>query len=156
MTPEEKAAKAAYNRAWRQKNAATLAEKKHTYYLANRAKTLAQSQAWRDNHSEYCHDAHRRYYQKHKSRIQTRQRKWNGCPDPTRPTPELCECCDRLPGQKGMHLDHCHKTGKFRGWLCHLCNTGIGKLSDDREGLLRALAYLDRVASPASPRVLPS
>jgi hypothetical protein len=41
-------------------------------------------------------------------------------------------------------LDHNHETGKFRGWLCDNCNTGIGKLGDTVEGLERAIAYLKR------------
>ena len=39
-------------------------------------------------------------------------------------------------------LDHDHKTGGFRGWLCHRCNRGIGCFSDDVEKLERAVAYL--------------
>ena len=33
-------------------------------------------------------------------------------------------------------LDHCHTTGKFRGWLCHSCNRTVGaveKLKDVRK-----------------------
>lgn len=43
-----------------------------------------------------------------------------------------------------MNLDHCHATGKFRGWLCRTCNLGIGQLNDNIEGLIRALAYLQK------------
>jgi hypothetical protein len=41
-------------------------------------------------------------------------------------------------------LDHCHVTGRFRGWLCHACNTGLGELGDDVASVRRALAYLER------------
>lgn len=27
---------------------------------------------------------------------------------------------------KGLHADHDHVTGVFRGWLCHPCNTRLG------------------------------
>ena len=43
-----------------------------------------------------------------------------------------------------MHLDHCHITGKFRGWLCGKCNMGIGALGDSIQGLQRAIEYLKR------------
>lgn len=28
-------------------------------------------------------------------------------------------------------LDHCHKSGKYRGALCRQCNAALGKLGDD-------------------------
>ena len=39
-------------------------------------------------------------------------------------------------------IDHCHRTDRFRGWLCHRCNRGIGCFSDDIEKLERAVDYL--------------
>jgi hypothetical protein len=55
------------------------------------------------------------------------------------PQPLICECC----GAKAkLVVDHCHKTGKFRGWLCQRCNQGIGKLGDDLNGVKKAYKYL--------------
>ena len=57
-----------------------------------------------------------------------------------RPRPgSECECCGRI---SRLNLDHCHATGRFRGYLCSDCNTGIGKLGDSKEGILKALVYL--------------
>ena len=42
-----------------------------------------------------------------------------------------------------LNVDHDHQTGKVRGVLCGLCNTGLGKLGDNVEGLTRALEYLN-------------
>jgi hypothetical protein len=53
-----------------------------------------------------------------------------------------CECCSTLLDSKLLHLDHNHLTGQFRGWLCRACNTGLGALGDNIEGLERALHYL--------------
>ena len=60
-----------------------------------------------------------------------------------------CACCGTsTPQGKGIfHVDHCHKTGNIRGLLCHLCNTGIGKLGDDLPGLLKAVKYLEKSAA---------
>ena len=41
-----------------------------------------------------------------------------------------------------MNIDHDHETGTVRGLLCTGCNTGLGHLGDNVEGLERALYYL--------------
>lgn len=73
-----------------------------------------------------------------------RLRRGAGLPEPTRAAPERCECCGGLPNGKNhsLHLDHCHETGRFRGWLCFRCNSAIGKLGDTIDGVLRAASYL--------------
>lgn len=42
------------------------------------------------------------------------------------------------------HLDHCHKTGKNREFLCSNCNRGIGCFHDDTSKLLQAIEYLNK------------
>lgn len=44
--------------------------------------------------------------------------------------------------KKFLRVDHCHKTGKIRGLLCHKCNTAIGSLQDSIEILKSAISYL--------------
>lgn len=56
--------------------------------------------------------------------------------------PEVCDCC-RKEGHT-LVLDHDHATDLFRGWVCYRCNSGIGNLGDDLDGLLKALSYLKR------------
>lgn len=53
-------------------------------------------------------------------------------------------CADELrAGNAGHAADHCHQTKKFRGILCHACNTGLGKFKDSPELLMKAKAYLE-------------
>lgn len=73
------------------------------------------------------------------------KRSIRGLPEATRPAPDVCESCGMSP-DAALHLDHCHVTGKFRGWLCNKCNLGIGALGDTVESLERAVAYLRRTA----------
>jgi hypothetical protein len=52
-------------------------------------------------------------------------------------------CTSPLVATKtGLHVDHCHVTGKVRGLLCGRCNSGIGHLKDSSELCLRAAQYL--------------
>lgn len=78
-------------------------------------------------------------YHKRRDRIAAKR---VGLTEPPRPRPSVCECCAREPGAKGLHLDHDHITGNFRGWLCGECNLGLGKLGDNLAGVLRAAEYL--------------
>ena len=40
-------------------------------------------------------------------------------------------------------LDHDHRTGKVRGWICDSCNTGIGRFKDDTKLMKRAIRYVE-------------
>ena len=62
-----------------------------------------------------------------------------------------CPICNRssedCEGEGGKRasawvVDHCHIENKFRGWLCHKCNRGIGAFADSVEILNRAIEYL--------------
>lgn len=79
-------------------------------------------------------DARCRTCIKKHSRIRTRLHK------EAPPKPEFCECCKKVPIK--WVLDHDHKTDDFRGWICDKCNTGIGKLGDDLNGVVNAVNYL--------------
>jgi hypothetical protein len=54
---------------------------------------------------------------------------------------EKCEICECDLNGSG-HVDHCHKTGEFRGILCTNCNNGLGRFKDSPELLSKAAKYL--------------
>lgn len=57
------------------------------------------------------------------------------------PKPEACEICR---SRIRICFDHCHASGKFRGWICNTCNSLLG-IAKDNPDFLRALAaYLER------------
>lgn len=45
--------------------------------------------------------------------------------------------------RRKMNIDHDHETNQVRGLLCTGCNTGLGHLGDNIEGLKRAILYLE-------------
>ena len=57
------------------------------------------------------------------------------------PQPEVCECCNKSSDK--LFVDHDHVTLLFRGWICPNCNTGIGNLGDNLEGVMNAVRYLE-------------
>ncbi len=60
---------------------------------------------------------------------------------PPKPRDRLCECCGRFTTR--LHLDHCHETGAFRGWVCNGCNTSFG-IMDSVERLEKRIAFLKK------------
>lgn len=51
-----------------------------------------------------------------------------------------CMLCGK---KRKLYVDHNHNTGKVRGLLCLVCNTGLGKLNaDDGEYFKKVIAYV--------------
>lgn len=70
-----------------------------------------------------------------------------------------CEICGgsertrmRLGPRKALAQDHCHKTGRNRGFLCSRCNTALGSFRDDPVLLQNAIAYLAKYRAERFPR----
>ena len=40
-------------------------------------------------------------------------------------------------------LEHDHRSGKVRGWVCDSCNTGIGRFKDDKKLQERAIGFIE-------------
>jgi len=60
--------------------------------------------------------------------------------------PEQCEICGTFGTdfKKGLFLDHDHKTGKTRGWICCRCNTILGMAKDNAETLSAVIDYIKK------------
>lgn len=61
---------------------------------------------------------------------------------------KVCAICGldefemRYKSKRRLHMDHDHKTGKWRGLLCGNCNTMLGHAKDNPTTLLKAIQYL--------------
>ena len=72
------------------------------------------------------------------------KREW----EKTKPNLEIfvCPICHKktIPGLTSkVVLDHDHKTGRPRAWICDSCNTGIGRFKDEVDLLKNAIEYLE-------------
>lgn len=54
-----------------------------------------------------------------------------------------CVICGKVDRRR-LSVDHCHKTGKVRGLLCHSCNVALGLFKDDIKLLKKAIIYLTK------------
>lgn len=57
-----------------------------------------------------------------------------------------CKICGATEGENGKRLsvDHNHKTGKVRSFLCNDCNSGLGFFKDNSDLLDKASEYLKK------------
>lgn len=57
----------------------------------------------------------------------------------------ICKICPTPHSEdkkKGLHVDHCHASGRIRGLLCGQCNTALGGFKDSVELMERAIEYI--------------
>ena len=56
-----------------------------------------------------------------------------------------CHSCGKSESEcdRRLSMDHDHKTGKFRGWLCTNCNSAAGMLCDSSDTALLLATYLE-------------
>ncbi len=56
-----------------------------------------------------------------------------------------CKVCERtitIQTTRDVNLDHDHKTGKIRGYICNRCNTGLGNFNDNITILKRSIEWI--------------
>lgn len=102
-------------------------------------------QLWYKNNRDKFRAYNKKWEEDPENREKKLRSRWKGkaMPEPTRPRPEVCECCGN-ECSRTLANDHDHVTGVFRGWLCGKCNKAIGLLGDNEAGVRKALDYLDR------------
>jgi len=107
-------------------------EQEHQKYLKRKEKKIASVVQWRKDNKDRAW----LYINNQKVRRQEDFEKIAG-----RPKPEYCEVC----GSNGrICFDHCHNTGKFRGWICEQCNVLLGFAKDDIVRLQSLISYLQK------------
>ena len=79
-----------------------------------------------------CRPCHNRL-----GRVRHKLKKFHRAP----PAGTPCTCCGAV---RKLHMDHCHRTDNFRGWICANCNTMLGLAGESRIGLEAGIRYLAR------------
>jgi hypothetical protein len=129
---EKRIANRTANRCWRIKHP----EKVKTASKARYAKpgfkeySIAKYKAFLVAHPGYSNAARQKSIRKKQERLAGR------------PKPKCCEACGKLNRQ--LCWDHCHKSKKFRGWICKACNWAIGNVNDSPKTLRKLADYLER------------
>ena len=123
----------AYNKAYQERNKDKLRAQKREYHIKNREKLNKKCREWATVH---------------------RIRLWfKGLEDRYRLSKDevydliinqdgRCSICGKILMRATAKLDHNHKTGKVRGFLCSQCNVGLGMFGESEANLVKAIAYL--------------
>ena len=117
-TPEQRARRVAYNKAWYQKNKDKKNAQVKNWQKRNPAKV--KEQCWRRTGINITFDVFQRLLSEQS----------NGC--------AIC----RIPIGRSAHVDHDHTTGLVRGLLCSNCNQGLGHFKDSTLILEAAVQYV--------------
>lgn len=63
----------------------------------------------------------------------------------------VCRICrDQSDDYSEWYIDHCHRSRRFRGFVCNLCNMMLGAARDRIDVLHEAIAYLKEAQSNAA------
>lgn len=144
-------------------------ERRRAYYAANQEKIAEQRRAYREANKEQYYTKRReyrqrtkdqqaeyrkKYYQNNRESALLRRRRreaakygltieqYNLLIAEAHGNCNLCGTTEPGGPHNKFNVDHSHTTGTIRGVLCQACNTGIGKLGDTYESLVRAAEYL--------------
>lgn len=137
---------------WNNNNPERYQEIKKNFRKRNQEKHREWLKKWIEKNKEHYIKQRREYHNRPevKARKNEYMEKWHlarreglvGAPKP-----DICPVCGRKPigGNRGkgrICVDHCHKTGKIRGWLCDDCNVALGRVDDRIDILKNLIKYL--------------
>lgn len=139
-------------------------DKVPTYYEKNREKQLAAAKAWQAANPDRKKATRKAYYHANKEKEDAETKAWKlANPDKVKAfkrkssygitqkqydellikqDSKCAICLNQLDLGKYTHIDHCHKTNKVRGLLCHHCNLFIGNAKENISYLENAIKYL--------------
>ena len=134
----------ARDRAYYQKNIEAQRKRKREYWQTHPELSKTSHQKYYQENKEMLKQQNKEYKAEHREHYTklgklSRERKFEALAG--RPRPVVCEVCG---DPNRIVYDHDHKTGKFRGWICHNCNLVLGHARDDIKVMYKLIAYLKK------------
>lgn len=118
---------------WYQENKPKIRVTKKKYYAKNNKRILAKRKEWyKKNPSKLRQYSLKQNFGMSIAEYEMLKDQQGGVCDICKSTVEI------------LVVDHSHITGKIRGLLCHLCNSGLGYFKDNTRTLESAIIYLDK------------
>lgn len=140
-----------------------LRERRKSYYQRHKAEIVARQKEYRKAYPEKQKESDRKWRLKNatKMRYDMVRYYYGITPDQyeevVRRQLGCCAICGaENSGKRRLHVDHDHKTGKFRGLLCSRCNSGIGMFRERELLMRRAIAYLRLHKANRKPEAITS
>jgi hypothetical protein len=113
-------------------------KKSNKYRLEKKNEIRIQRKKFRDSNKDHIR------MQKFKSKFGISKEKYDNLLNAQNNKCAICNKGPETERYKRLALDHCHETGKIRGFLCNNCNRCIGLLGDKIENLVSAIKYLKK------------
>ena len=143
----------AQNRAWREANRDAVNARRNARLAADpvrRAKNAQRHQQWYGENKPRVKANARAWKKKNPTRVAASERNGRLKRDYGITSADYdmlyqqqggrCRICNKRKPK--LHVDHCHKSQRVRGLLCHKCNVGLGMFEDRVSALNAAIAYL--------------
>lgn len=121
---------------------------KRAYYFKNKEKTLAYAKKWREDNN--WSERYRFKQALKSSKFNSKRRGYLPCLATEEEIKAVftgnCHACgvSEVECHERLHMDHCHTTGRFRGWLCSNCNSAVGYLRESIEIGHKLIDYMAR------------
>ena len=126
------------SKAWSKNNSERARQLRNDWTAANRERSREIQKAWHAEHPGYNAQKSMECYVRQQEKLAGRKK------------PKRCDVY-RKPGK--ICFDHCHKSGRFRGWLCSHCNLILGFVFD-KPKTLQALVYYLASPNPVAVKIL--
>jgi hypothetical protein len=124
-----------------------MTEAQKRWYEKNKTLSNARSKRWREANREKEKERQAQRRKDKPSEGRNRYLRWaygmtlEEYDDAVAVRAGKCDACSRVAEPK-LYVDHDHRTGQVRGFLCHQCNAALGLLDEDPSRMEALIKYM--------------